>query len=726
MALMDSDLNGLRHPWLEDFQQAPLAAFSDLMSGYARVHPYDRADAPDAARMLFGPLPPEHPLRQSLDKAATAWLDQCRKGGLPADSRGLKRAIREICEVFEIVSILLLSRSALDLRRRFVVWNDWVGRLVLSPARDARLEYWRTLALTQPLVAATDHDVNANGLEPFWHLVCRNAGGDLRSRYLEIGLLGLRRLPRADMGEEVPWLAGLAHWALVQNPPEDDFRRDWLALKALYPRAPERWRKLVRELLSAESFRSADIEPPAWWRVDPDLTSTKGQAAAGDDSATAPTRSDALKLANTFDRPFSEIEQRIDHLMKGHRGYVHRTGDAYYLVRATHLLGQALIERPGNDLPGRARKAASLAREGLTWEPRNPFLWSLWRDALVTAGSFETAERVGWEFVRIDPRNVQAYVQLANLLGRHPDRRRDAENLYKQTINWFHENAYARTQLAELLILENRVPEALAVVDAAFAERAASTVSYALLARLQYHAGQFDLAEDTVHEALELDPDGEGLLDLRDRLEHGHPLPLKSGAFEPLPVLPVRSLEAETDWQADGAMRRGRIRRLRFNLETGADDAARTDALDELNQILREDPTFAYAELLATRQGVWQAESHGLPSFASGFEDALRTEDREGLERLAELQPRLKALILVGRAVLGDEAAAKEIEAWLQVEHVADEPAIRVLQTGLKPVLALIEGGLSAFEAFASRRQEVMAVLHDANEASLDSILIAG
>jgi hypothetical protein len=55
-----------RHPWLDEFERAPAAAPGDLLAGYARVHPYERAAAPDAARMLFGPLPPDDPARQAL------------------------------------------------------------------------------------------------------------------------------------------------------------------------------------------------------------------------------------------------------------------------------------------------------------------------------------------------------------------------------------------------------------------------------------------------------------------------------------------------------------------------------------------------------------------------------------------------------------------------------------------------------------------------------------
>lgn len=63
-AAMDSPLQ--RHPWLKAVEATPFEAVRDLLAGYALVFPYTRADAPDAARMLFGPLPPDDPARHAL------------------------------------------------------------------------------------------------------------------------------------------------------------------------------------------------------------------------------------------------------------------------------------------------------------------------------------------------------------------------------------------------------------------------------------------------------------------------------------------------------------------------------------------------------------------------------------------------------------------------------------------------------------------------------------
>ena len=78
-----------------------------------------------------------------------------------------------------------------------------------------------------------------------------------------------------------------------------------------------------------------------------------------------------------------------------------------------------------------------------------------------------------------------------------------------------------------------------------------------------------------------------------------------------------------------------------------------------------------------------------LPPFAAAFEDALVTEDREKLEKLASRQPRLEALILVAQALLGDSKAQQKVELWLrEIQPVDQELAISGLHSALRPCTA--------------------------------------
>lgn len=717
-----------RHPWLVRFEHAPEEALGDLLAGYADIHPYERADAPDAARMLFGPLDPDNPARSLLGPALLSWLEKRRKDPLPAARPKLQRRIREIDEAFEIVALLEVADAAIALRRRLHVWTDWTARLVLSPARDGRAALWRTLALTQPLVAAHAPDLDADGLAPLWQQICREAGARVPQHYLSIGLLGLRRLPRGNAGSELPWVAGLAQWALARNPSDAEFEAEWLGLKPLYPRAPERWRKLVSTLLSTREFRDHEIEPPGWWRVDPDFKSlVQKRYVASGVPLRSPMPEDCSRVIDRLDEPFEKIEPLIDDLFRRHRHYLHATGHSHYFVRAVHMLGSELIGRGEDARDARAEKAQALAREGLTWEPYNRHLWALWRDALVAGGTPEAAELIGWEMIRRDPGNMNARNQLATLLVNELGRLDDAEALLGDTIETFPDDDVARNELAELLIFEDRIDEATTIVDTAFDDGIISEATFSLRARLLSHAGRHDDALRVLEEGLALDPMSSSLERQKLSLIKGASISLKSGAFRTLaPRGSERSLPAPTfDPELTGVMRLGSVRRLRFSLEVASAQQP-ASALDELRQILSEDPTFAYAELLAARHRLWEADASTLPPFAAAFEAALAAEDRVTLEALATRQPKLEALMLVAKALIGDAAAAEEVAQWLRrSEPALEEPAIAGLRNALGSVLRLIDGGHSPQDAFSEMRERALRAVRDANEAALGDMFLA-
>ncbi|HEY1931608.1 MAG TPA: tetratricopeptide repeat protein [Acetobacteraceae bacterium] len=750
------------HPWLATFERAPVQAFGDLLAGYARVPPYERADAPDAARMLFGPLPADDPARVAIGPAILGWLRQRRREPPPATAPRRQRWVREICEAFEIVALLDVADAAADLRRHYVAWNEWSARFVLSPARDAHAEYWRMLALTQPLLTRSGAVNQADALAALWVEISRLAGDPLPRHYLEIGLLGLRRLPQSPAGSEAPWVAGLAHWALAQKPTRAEFQAEWLALKPLYPRTAERWRELVARLLATSQFRDMRSELQDLWLGDPDF---RPLTRSNYHPAGAPLRSPSPEDCNAeierFEQSWARVEPRLDILLQRHRLFLSATGDPQYFVRAVHAVGVALI-RPGADQPGaRARKAQTLVREGLEWQPYDRYLWALWRDALAAEGALEAAELIGWEAIRRDPDHVDARNQLSTLLAEALHRPDDAEALLRDTITAFPDNAVARTQLAtllaealhrpddaeallrdttaafpdnafprnqlaELLIAADRLADAETVVDAAFTARAVGEATYALRARLQSHRGLARDAAATLRDGLARRfPSDRVLQDYQRILASGRPLPLLRAAMRrptPQSALPPQTATPH-DPALDDTIRYGRLRRLRARAETG-DPAARQAALDEVRAILRDDPAFAYAGVLAARFGAVDSADM-LPSFAVAFEQALAQGDRARLEALAKQQPRLQALTLVARAVLGDESAAWLVEALLKAPPERHEARpVSILRAGLQSILAAAND-LPAPQAILRHRDAVLRRLYDANEAALGDRIAA-
>jgi hypothetical protein len=164
----------------------------------------------------------------------------------------------------------------------------------------------------------------------------------------------------------------------------------------------------------------------------------------------------------------------------------------------------------------------------------------------------------------------------------------------------------------------------------------------------------------------------------------------------------------------------GRLRRLRFRTEK-PDPADRQAALAEVASILRDDPTFAYAEFLAARHGLWREAANTLPN----FEQALADGDRLRLGELAKRQPRLGALTLLAKAVPGDDQSAWLVDRFLRAGPAPDEArAVMVLRQGLKPCLARPDE--ESIRQWLTRHQDTaIRVLHDANEAGLGERLLA-
>jgi hypothetical protein len=192
MSAAPSKTISMRHPWIDVFLADPTMAYDRFIRGYAEIAPYERAESPDVARMVFGPLNAEDEARVQLGAAIIAWLDTRRREPIPSDRRRRGRVIREISESFEIIRTLEPGASVLWAHDNRIRLLDWTSRLVDGPARDARAAFLLTLAVTQPAEESDD-------LTRLWLDLCREAGGALPTEYLHLGLMGLRRLPKISV-----------------------------------------------------------------------------------------------------------------------------------------------------------------------------------------------------------------------------------------------------------------------------------------------------------------------------------------------------------------------------------------------------------------------------------------------------------------------------------------------------------------------------------------------
>lgn len=89
--------------------------------------------------------------------------------------------------------------------------------------------------------------------------------------------------------------------------------------------------------------------------------------------------------------------------------------------------------------------------------------------------------------------------------------------------------------------------------------------------------------------------------------------------------------------------------------------------------------------------------------------------------------PQLESLILLARAILGDEVAARELAGRLRdPSHADDRQALEILRGRFEPVFALIDGGLDPADAVNKCADQLRIAIYDTNEAlSAPELMVA-
>jgi hypothetical protein len=221
-----------------------------------------------------------------------------------------------------------------------------------------------------------------------------------------------------------------------------------------------------------------------------------------------------------------------------------------------------------------------------------------------------------------------------------------------------------------------------------------------------------------------------GLLELIQKTPEGTPVSIELAVEEPNEISEDEELAVvegvgiePTQLIPDNIAKWGATRRLRFKLDNGSGTEKKA-ALKQVTEMLQDGPS-AYVKLLAVRQGVWVENGDQVTGFAFAFERALREQDQVTLEMLSERFPRLIALTIVARAIFGDKQSVAKIANLMSVDDFSLHPAARALKRRMVPHLALIRGGQPVEIVLTERKNEIIAALHDANEAALPEPAIA-
>ncbi|MBF0374205.1 MAG: hypothetical protein HQL39_12405, partial [Alphaproteobacteria bacterium] len=168
--------------------------------------------------------------------------------------------------------------------------------------------------------------------------------GTLDDSYLDIGLIGLRKLPLGNLSaNEEAVCHGLARWAARQLPSKAVFLARWREIESLYPRGGDFWPNLLPSVIEATEDAVGIFPAADWWREEWELPPRPVKGAVRSSSSSrqfeppAPDERKAI-LAN-IGQPLASLMARIESLMREHRRYADVTGDVFFLVRTACNVG---------------------------------------------------------------------------------------------------------------------------------------------------------------------------------------------------------------------------------------------------------------------------------------------------------------------------------------------------------------------------------------------------
>ena len=638
MATAAASGTAARHPWLAALQAGPEAGVRALVGGYADIPPYGRAEPADAAASLLFGLDEDDPARAAFDHGCQALLQALGDAIPPSDDTVYERYLASLDRLFAVIRRIRPPATVRRLHQNYIRWAGLAETAVVDRGLDLRREYWLVLALTQD-----QRPAEPRRLMPLWLDLCAEAGsaGRYDETYLDVGLVGLRRLPLGadDDSNEEAVCHGIARWAARQRPDRLTFLARWREIEAAYPRTPSYWPPLVEDVIAATEehlsteARKGGVSFPAaaWWREELELSPVRaGQrpAPSGRGRAIEPlplARTQAVLEAAA--RPLSQVRPMVDRLLSDQLRYADATGDTFYLIRTACNVGMRLLRGNPGESAARGEVAATLARQALHYAPTNVYAWALWRDGLAAWGALAAAEEVGWEALRRFPEDPQRRTQLATLLGSQPGRAGEAEHLLRDTVALFPREPAARPQLATLLAYQldrpadaaNLLREAIRVLpDDPYSH---NQLAILLADRLGDRAGAIRLLQD-----LQRRQAGNKMTkDLLARLLAGRRGRSALPSARPVARLPV-------DPGVDLAS--GRARRALFRVET-ADGPARAAALEEVRRLLVADPGLAYTRYVAQRTGAAAAGGRIETEFAFAFDRAAREGSAQAFGALA-------------------------------------------------------------------------------------------
>ena len=444
--------------WFAAFRREPDQAVADLVSGRAGVGSNLRLDVPELLYQAFPPNLANE--RTQLDDALWSWLlrmresyaDQVKRLGFPVYGK-------RVGDVLIALQLLELPAARHRIRADLDAWLRWLAPLRLAPERDPALECLRLLTRGQP-------DARHTAL---W---LRHAA-DPRPEYLTVALAGLQRLPNRNNAQTNQMLmlqALLRHAVRARHEAgaaRAFFNRRFAAVRGLFPRGPQHWKRVLGEAL--KGFREHTKDQVAIeladtlserWLVEHRRSSPVGTPEPGTKEQWSGLLADILNRAH---RPEPLAQRLFEQLEQRHR-YAEATGVSHFFVRTLHNLGSQLLKQHQLGEADMNRFGLMIER-ALVWEPMNPFCWMLWADWFQAQGHRDGHESTLREMLRLFPSDVPARVELGRLLITRGDGHwNEAAHWLLQAMKLAPESGHAQVVMARLLVMRDRRAEAEAIL----------------------------------------------------------------------------------------------------------------------------------------------------------------------------------------------------------------------------------------------------------------------
>lgn len=466
--------------WADELRQEPRQAVADLLRGAADISPYERlaphefllAVLPRGCRLVNQTLLGEPPgstetdttagLPDLLDTGLSAWLLAQREAALPP-ARKLGAYAAQVCEALQWPLYFALPQTRTALQTDRALWLRWLGSLTLSAYRDTEYDYWQALAA---------HQADDN-LQLFWQSFVVEAGRTRSSRYLNLGLLALARLPLSEddslrnLRLQVQALVNrYQHRKAWGAPAQEELAKNLSSIMARNPSMDEgNYRAFLSALLTplgedkAASVLSllglALVAQRYAGTVSSSLYKLKPPGSSGEtDQAVREVRqSGGLAQAWKTIRP----------LLSAHEDFLHKSGDAYYFVRNLDRCGRALCKKYSLRDPEIRERLFQWIHLALRMDADDTGLWMLWELALRKADQPQRAQWVLWEMTRRFPDHLPCRVELARLLAESdtPDDQAHAQRLLQQVLQLDPDHLHAHATLSQLAIRRKEWAQAL-------------------------------------------------------------------------------------------------------------------------------------------------------------------------------------------------------------------------------------------------------------------------